>query len=147
MWFRRFLWWLNGYGLDAAVANLEQEIEGLHAFTEQQVEQFDAARRDLEAMTARFRQLCSPEFPQVKLWEAAQVGPFYRQPASSEPLYANFEDRLCLWLWKQAWDACSETGNWDLLTAAAGIARGIRTEGIPLSAGLWAAAASRGGSE
>jgi hypothetical protein len=102
---------------------------------------------------AMWRQLSSPEFPYCRVWEDLHLGgfklepPTVNRPEHREPLNVTLDDPLCFWLWKHAWNACAETGSWDLLTTAAGIARAIRTEGVPLSDALTATASPYKGSE
>jgi hypothetical protein len=64
-----------------------------------------------------------------------------KETADSFNCNVPLSDDLVNWLWHAAFNRCRQTGDWDLLHACAGIAHAIRTEGLPLSAGLWASAA------
>lgn len=137
MGFRRLLWWLNGQSLDTAIRDLRVETERMQQVREKMAAQSEEFQRE----SALLHQIISDDFPRAKLWEANKIDNMsINRPAASSPLQVTLSDPLCHWLWKQAWNACAETGNWDLLTAAAGIARGMREEGVPLSAGLKASA-------
>ena len=77
------------------------------------------------------------DFPRVKVWEGTKASTWRSPPTGLPPIKADLDDPLQQWLWKQMWDACAETGDWDLLTAAAGIARAARIEGLPMNDGVW----------
>jgi hypothetical protein len=122
----------------------EEQIESLKESHAKSIE----LNREWERWIALWKQAYSPEFPRAKLWEEAEIGDsLMGRTENPIPLDATLDDLLQKWLWKRAWDACAETGNWDLLTAAAGIARAIRTEGVPMSPGLRATALPHQGSE
>jgi hypothetical protein len=78
--------------------------------------------------------------PPTRLWEGEQLPNGWANHSSGRPLTVSLNDDLTNWLWQAAFSGCHLTGDWDLLNACAGIAHAIRTEGIPLSAGLRASA-------
>lgn len=138
MWFRRLIWWLNGHPLDETLRELREETEKLRQSN---------ARSD--ALNKRWVEMIE-HVARVRVWEGTRMEGF--SPLSPErrplqPLQPTLDDPLTMWLWQRAWDSCAEVAAWDLMTAAAGIARAIRDEGIPLSESLLATAVRYRGSE
>jgi aminoglycoside phosphotransferase len=116
MWLRRLLWWMNGRSLDEAVAQLRTE-------------------------TAKMQYITAESAQRHELWEAERMRNVWLKKSDvSSPPEVSLNDDLTTWLWHAAFNACRQTGDWDLLNACAGIAHAIRTEGIPLSPGLSATA-------
>ena len=146
MWIKDFFDWLTFASYKRKLDELEESIRSAQR-TNAEWEQLNA---ELDRCIKLWRKLNHPEFPRTKLWEEARFKglPVRQRPQGVPPVEVRLEDELQHWLWQHAWDACVETGDWDLVTAAAGIARGMRTDGVPLSAGLRAAAGEyKGGSE
>jgi hypothetical protein len=143
MWLRRVFSQLTD-PFAALRKELHEQLGRLKESNQRSIE----LNREWERCIALWGQAYSPQFPRVKLWEDAEIGgSLIRRTENSIPLDPTLDDPLQKWLWKRAWDACAETGDWDLLTAAAGIARAIRTEGVPVSPGLRATALPHQGSE
>ena len=123
MWIRRFFWWLNGNSLDGAVAELRTTTESL-----------EKELSEMREQNAKFRST-------APMWEkTAKIDLESGIPNANGNLTISLDDDLVMWLWRNAWNACSETGDWDLMNACTGIAKAIRDEGVPLGPGLRATA-------
>lgn len=134
MGFRRFIWWLSGNSLDEAVADYQRRTDEMTKTLQRETEAFQNAAKEIRELSRKY--LTTPP-----MWEkTARIDLESGTPHADGNLTISLDDDLVIWLWRNAWDACNETGDWDLMNACTGIAKAIRDEGVPLGPGLRATA-------